>query len=118
VLEFVFNKRAYGALPVDVRRILDHAVWASQVHGLVEYEAKNIIGLHKLKTEFKGKVDVIPLPAPVLRDLRKLTTDVLREESEKSPMAAKVYASFTKFQQQLSPWRQISESAYHQLVAL
>ena len=59
-----------------------------------------------------------PLPAPVLRDLRKLTTDVIREESEKSPMAAKVYASFTKFQQQLSPWRQISESAYHQLVAL
>jgi TRAP-type mannitol/chloroaromatic compound transport system substrate-binding protein len=118
VLEFVFNKKAYGALPVDVRRILDHAVTASQVYGLVEYEAKNTIALHKLKTEFKGKVDVIPLPAPVLRDLRKLTTDVIREESEKSPMAAKVYASFTKFQQQLSGWRQISESAYHQLVAL
>jgi hypothetical protein len=33
-------------------------------------------------------------------------------------MAKKVYASFAKFQGQLSPWRQISESAYHQLVAV
>jgi TRAP-type mannitol/chloroaromatic compound transport system substrate-binding protein len=118
VLEFVFNRKAYEALPVDVRRILDHAVTASQVHGLAEYEAKNNLALQKLKTEFKGKVEVLPLPAPVLRDLKKLATDVIREESEKSPMATKVYASFTKFQRQLSGWRQISESAYHQLVAL
>jgi TRAP-type mannitol/chloroaromatic compound transport system substrate-binding protein len=118
VLEFVFNKKAYEALPVDLRRILDHAVMASQVQGLAEYEAKNNFALHKLKTEFKGKVEITPLPAPVLRDLRKLATDVIREESEKSPMATKVYASFTKFQGQLSGWRQISESAYHQLVAL
>jgi putative ABC transport system substrate-binding protein len=118
VLEFVFNKKAYEALPVDVRRILDFAVTASQVHGLVEYEAKNIIALHKLKTDFKGKVDVIPLPAVVLRDLRKLATDVIREESDKSPMARRVYASFTKFQRELSSWRQISENAYHQCRAM
>jgi TRAP-type mannitol/chloroaromatic compound transport system substrate-binding protein len=118
VLEFVFNKKAYEALPVDVRRILDHAVTASQVHGLAEYEAKNNLALHKLKTQFKGKVEILPLPAPVLRDLRRLAGDVIREESEKSPLATKVYASFTKFQRQLSGWRQISESAYHQLEAV
>src|SRR5262245_57549351 len=118
VLEFVFNKKAYDALPVDLRRILDHAVMASQVLGLAEYEAKNNLALHKLKTEWKGKVEIIALPAPVMKDLRKLTSDVLRQESEKSPMATKVYASFTKFQGQLSGWRQISESAYHQLVAV
>jgi TRAP-type mannitol/chloroaromatic compound transport system substrate-binding protein len=41
-----------------------------------------------------------------------------REESEKSPMARKVHASFTKFQAQLAGWARISEGAYHQLVAL
>ena len=91
---------------------------ASQVHGLAEYEAKNNLALHKLKTQFKGKVEILPLPAPVLRDLRRLAGDVIREESEKSPLATKVYASFTKFQRQLSGWRQISESAYHQLEAV
>ena len=116
-LEFVFNRKAYDALPVDLRRIVDYAVISSQVQGLMEYEAKNTIALEKLKTEFKGKVEVLQLPVPVLRDLKKLSADVLREESEKSPMARKVYASFTKFQAQLSGWRSISEGAYHQFVA-
>ena len=118
VLEFVFNRKSYEALPVDLRRILDHAVTASHVYGLAEYEAKNTAALEKLKVEYKGKVDVVPLPSRVLRDLRRLAADVTREESEKSPMARKVFASFMKFQGQLSPWRQVSESAYHQHVAM
>jgi TRAP-type mannitol/chloroaromatic compound transport system substrate-binding protein len=117
-LEFVFARKAYDALPVDLRRIVDYAVVSSQVQGLMEYEAKNTIALERLRTEFKGKVEVLQLPVPVLRDLKKLSAEVLREESEKSPMARKVYASFTKFQAQLSGWRSISEGAYHQFVAL
>jgi TRAP-type mannitol/chloroaromatic compound transport system substrate-binding protein len=54
----------------------------------------------------------------VLRELKKLAAEVVREESEKSPMAQKVHASFTKFQAQLAGWARISEGAYHQLVAL
>ena len=59
---------------------------------------KNAIALEKLKAEFKGKVEVLQLPVPVLRDLKKLAAEVVREESEKTPMARKVHASFTKFQ--------------------
>ena len=72
----------------------------------------------KLKTEFKTKVEVLPLPAPVLRDLKKLAAEVMREESEKSPMARKAYASFTKFQALVGPWDHVAEGAYHQLVAM
>jgi TRAP-type mannitol/chloroaromatic compound transport system substrate-binding protein len=117
-LEFAFNKRAYDALPVDLRRMLDHAVTAISVYGLTEYETRNAVALEKLRTEFKGKVEVLPLPAPVLRDLKKLAAEVVKAESEKSPMAKRVYASFTKFQRDLSGWRQVSEGAYHQFVAL
>jgi TRAP-type mannitol/chloroaromatic compound transport system substrate-binding protein len=117
-LEFVFNRKAYEALPVDLRRMLDAAAVATQVYGLAEYEAKNVIALEKLKAEFKGKVEVLQLPAPVLKDLRKMAAAVVKEESEKTPMAKKVYASFTRFQTQLGPWRQVSEGAFHQLVAL
>jgi hypothetical protein len=42
---------------------------------------------------------------------------VVREESEKTPMARKVHASFTKFQSVLSRWDLVAEGAYHQLVA-
>ena len=104
VAEFVFNKKAYEALPADLRRILDLATAAVQVHGLADYHAKNVTAIERLKTEFKGKVELVQFLAPVLRDLRKLATEVIRERSEKSPMAKKVHASLTKFQLQLGAW--------------
>jgi len=115
--EFSFNRKAYEALPVDLRRTLDHAVAAVQVYGLTDYHAKNAIALARLRTEFKGKIEILQLPAPVLRDLKKLSAEVLKEESEKTPMARKVHASFTKFQALVTPWDHVAEGAYHQLVA-
>ncbi|HSF06423.1 MAG TPA: TRAP transporter substrate-binding protein [Methylomirabilota bacterium] len=116
-LDFGFNKKAYDALPVDLQRTLDHAAVAASVYGRTEHNAKNAIALARLRTEFKGKVEMLPLPAPVLRDLKKLAAGVIREESEKTPMARKVHASFTKFQALVGPWDHVAEGAYHQLVA-
>jgi TRAP-type mannitol/chloroaromatic compound transport system substrate-binding protein len=117
VVEFAFNKKAYDALPVDLRRTLDHATAAVQVYGLSLFHTKNAISLAVLRTEFKGKVELIQVPVPVLRDLKKLSAEVAREESEKTPMARKVHASFTKFQALVGPWDHVAEGAYHQLVA-
>ena len=44
-------------------------------------------------------------------------TEVVKEESEKTPMAKKVHASFTKFQALVGPWDHVAEGAYHQLVS-
>jgi TRAP-type mannitol/chloroaromatic compound transport system substrate-binding protein len=117
-LAFGFNKKAYEALPVDLQRTLDQAVMATQVYGLTDFHARNAIALERLRVDFKGRVDVIQLPTPVLRDLRKLAAEVVRDESEKSPMAKKVHASFTKFQALVGPWDHVAEGAYHQLVAM
>jgi TRAP-type mannitol/chloroaromatic compound transport system substrate-binding protein len=117
VNEFGFNKKAYEALPVDLRRMLDHAAAAVQVYGRTDFHVKNATALERLKTEFKGKVEVLQLPAPVLRDLKKISAEVIREESEKTPMARKVHASFTKFQALVGPWDRVAEGAYHQFVA-
>ena len=115
---FGFNRKAYDALPLDLRRMLDHATAAAQVYGLTDYHVKNAIALERLKTEFKGKVEILQYPVPVLRDLKKLAAEVVREESEKTPMARKVHASFTKFQALVGPWDHIAEGAYHQFVAM
>ena len=117
VTGFGFNKKAYEALPMDLRRTLDHAAEVVQIYGLTEYHVKNAIALERLKTEFKSKVEVVQLPLPVLRDLKKLATAVVAEEADKTPMAHKVHASFTKFQAALNQWDHIAEGAYHQLVA-
>jgi TRAP-type mannitol/chloroaromatic compound transport system substrate-binding protein len=117
-LNFGFNRKAYEALPADLRRTLDHAAAAVQVYGLTDFHAKNAIALQRLKTEFSGKVEVLQLPMPVLRDLKKLAVEVIREASEKTPMARRVHASFTKFQALVGPWDHVAEGAYHHLVAL
>jgi TRAP-type mannitol/chloroaromatic compound transport system substrate-binding protein len=117
-LEFAFNKKAYEALSVDLRRTLDHAAAAVQVYVLTDFHAKNAIALERLRTEFKGKVEVLPLPTSVLHDLKKLAADVVREESDKSAMARKVYASFTKFRALVGAWDHLAEGAYHRLVAV
>jgi TRAP-type mannitol/chloroaromatic compound transport system substrate-binding protein len=118
VNEFGFNKKAYEALPVDLRRVLDHAAAAVQVYGRTDFHVKNAIALERLKTEFKGTVEVLPLPVPVLRELKKLAAEVVKEESEKTPMARKVHASFAKFQALVGPWDHVAEGAYHQFVAV
>jgi TRAP-type mannitol/chloroaromatic compound transport system substrate-binding protein len=75
------------------------------------------MALQRLRTEFKGKVEILQYPVPMLRALKKLAGEVVRDESEKSPMARKVHASFTKFQALVGPWDHVAEGAYHQLVA-
>ena len=117
VNDFGFNKKAYEALPVDLRRVLDHAAAAVQVYGRTDFHVKNATALERLKTEFKGQVEILQLPVPVLRDLKKLSAEVVREESEKTPMARKVHASFTKFQALVGPWDHVAEGAYHQFVS-
>jgi TRAP-type mannitol/chloroaromatic compound transport system substrate-binding protein len=116
-LDFGFNKKAYVALPADLQRMLDHAAAAVHVYSLAEHHTKNAIALERLRTEFKGKSEVLPLPTPVLRDLKKLAAEVVKEESEKTPMVRKVHASFTKFQTLVGPWDRVAEGAYQQLVA-
>ena len=114
---FGFNKKAYEALPVDLQRTLDHAAAAVQVYGLTDFHVKNAIALERLRTEFKGKVEVLQFPVPVLRELKKLAAEVVKAESEKTPMARKVHASFIKFQALVGPWDHVAEGAYHQLVS-
>jgi len=117
VEEFTFNRKAYEALPVDLRRLLDHTVAATNLFARTDFNTKNAVALEHIKNELKGKVELVQFPTTVMRDLRKLATEVVREASEKTPMARKVHASFTKFQALLGPWDQLAEGAYHQFVS-
>jgi TRAP-type mannitol/chloroaromatic compound transport system substrate-binding protein len=115
--EFTFNRKAYEGLPVDLRRTLDHAVAAVQAYAITEFHATNALALQRLRTEFKGQIDILQFPTPMLRELKRFAAEVVRDESERTPMARKVHASFTKFQALLGPLDHVAEGSYHQLVA-
>ncbi|MGH7399079.1 MAG: TRAP transporter substrate-binding protein [Candidatus Rokuibacteriota bacterium] len=114
--EFVFNKKAYESLPADLRHVLDHTSSAINTIEFMEYFTKNAIGLQQLKTKYKGKVEFVKISNPVIKELKKIAEEVNREESEKSPMAKKVHASYTKFQNLVGEWSLISEGSYYSLL--
>jgi TRAP-type mannitol/chloroaromatic compound transport system substrate-binding protein len=111
MFEFTFNKKAYDALPTELRRTLDHATQLVSSWWLAQYEAKNALALRRLRTEFKGRVEVLRFPTEVIAGLRKLSAEVLQEEAQKSPMAGKVHAAYTEFHQLLQDWGRMSEGA-------
>jgi TRAP-type mannitol/chloroaromatic compound transport system substrate-binding protein len=115
--EFVFNMKAYQSLPVEFQHILDYAATAMHTLEFADYDAKNIVALQKLRTEFKNKVEILPFPAAVMKELKKLAVEVNREEAEKTPIAKKTYESYNKFQAGLHSWDMMSDAAYYSLIA-
>jgi TRAP-type mannitol/chloroaromatic compound transport system substrate-binding protein len=115
--EIVFNKKAYDGLPVDFRRMLDYCTQALNTTGFMEYYYKNSENLQKLLTEFKGKVEFTRLPDAMLKDLKKVALEVVKEESEKSAQAKKVNASYQKTMALVGQWGEISEGSYFSLLA-
>ena len=54
----------------------------------------------------------------MLGELKTLPAKVVREESEPTPMAREVHASYTRCRVPVGPWDRVTQGAYHQLVAL
>jgi hypothetical protein len=49
----------------------------------------------------------------VLRELKEIAIDVIRQHAEKSPIARKVYASFTQFQTRIGAWDHLGQGVYY-----
>jgi TRAP-type mannitol/chloroaromatic compound transport system substrate-binding protein len=83
----------------------------------MDYDAKNAIALQKLRTDFKAKVEILQLSNDTRKELRKLTVEVLKEESDKTPQAKKVAASIAKFQAVNHDWSALGEGSYQAQLA-
>jgi TRAP-type mannitol/chloroaromatic compound transport system substrate-binding protein len=113
-LEYIFNKKAYEALPKDLQMILDMASAESFGWMWAGFDADNGAALLELIT--KHKVEVIRFPDDVMAGLKKLADEVLEEITAKDPMSKKVHESFKKIQKEVGTWGTISEKAYYNLI--
>jgi TRAP-type mannitol/chloroaromatic compound transport system substrate-binding protein len=112
IAEFSFNKKAYDGLSADHRRVLDYAASVILAASDAEYFVKNAAGLQRLTTEFKTKVELIKFPDALLDGVRKVSAQVMQEEADKSPLAKKVAAAYTKFLSATAEWAKV-EGAYY-----
>jgi TRAP-type mannitol/chloroaromatic compound transport system substrate-binding protein len=109
-LEAIINKKAFDALPKDLKVIVETACKTVNQAMSLEFTAKNNAALDTLVN--KHHVDVRKLPDDVLATFKTLSHEVVSELAAKNNAAQKIYDSYNKFYKQVSAWHDISEKIY------
>ena len=112
VLEMIINQNAWNSLPDDLKKAVEIAAMAGNIWMLSQFEAKNLEALHTLKEEHN--VQVFAFPDDVLRELKKLTQEVLEEEADKDAQFKKVLEAYRAFMANNDGWSELSEAAYQE----
>ena len=113
-LEYFFNKKAFDALPKDLKHIIDAACVENEHWVLSQFEAQNGAALQELINVHK--VELVQFPAEVLQKLSKMAGEVNEEEAAKTPIAKKVNEAFKKFAKVVGTWGTVSEKAYYDII--
>ena len=77
---------------------------------LAEFTARNAEALATLVNEHG--VELRPFPDDVLRRLKELSEEVIREGAARDPLYARVYESVSAYQARTQPFIRIAEQAY------
>ena len=111
VLEIMFNKNKFEALPADLQAIVKTAVYRLNHWMLGEFECRNATYLQKMIAE---KVDMRPFSKELLDELRPMAVEATMELVESDVQCQKIYASFSKFKKEMSAWSQLGERTYYE----
>ena len=111
VLETMFNKPKFEALPQDMQAILVAAAARQNQWILNEFEAKNNAYLQKIKEE--SEVDIRPFPPEVLARLKELTQEILEEVASSSPEAQKAYEAYLAYRKGAKNWAGLTEKIFY-----
>ncbi len=109
-LEITVGRKAWDSLPKDLQAIVEAAAYRSNMWMLSEFESKNEAALEELVNKHHVKVKMFP--ESVLKELKKLSKEVLEELAAKDPMSKKVYEHFLKFKKSKNAWDALTEEQY------
>ena len=111
VLETLFNKSKFEALPTDLQAILTSAASRQNQWILSEFEAKNNAYLQKIREE--SDVDIRPFPEEVLARLKEITQEILEEVGNSSPEAKKAYEAYLSYRDGAKNWAGLTEKIFY-----
>jgi TRAP-type mannitol/chloroaromatic compound transport system substrate-binding protein len=108
-LECVINRETWLTLPDDLKAIVKVACMASTTRITADFMARNAQSLATLKAD--PKLQILAFPDSVLRELKRLTTEVLQELAARDETSKKIWESQKAFLAMSAPWQAISEVA-------
>lgn len=109
-LEAFVNKKAYDALPNDLKTVVKVATQAANNDMFAEFNARNGQALTTLIN--KHNVQFKRLPNAVIEQLRVVSEDVVQKAGNADPASKKVYDSYAKFRADVAPWTGASEQLF------
>jgi len=110
VMEFLFNKEEFEALPADLQEIMRTAAEAASLDMTNEFTARNTLSLTELVD--KHGVDLRVFPDDLLIELNRISQEVIDELADLSPMGAKIHASYREYETNVKTFHSVSEEAY------
>ncbi|MCB1316115.1 MAG: TRAP transporter substrate-binding protein, partial [Leptospiraceae bacterium] len=109
-LELIVNRRAFEALPDDLKQVIQSACKAAYTDMLGEFTARNNLALETLV--LKHKVQLRKFSDEILRKLGTISQDVVADIARRDPAAGKIYESYLKFRSQAVEWSRIGEEGF------
>ena len=108
--ELLIARKAFEALPEDLRAIVRAACEAETQSALADYETRNAQGLAVLVEEHGTRL--APWPAEIVERARAIGRDLLAELAAKGPLEQRIVESYEAARKRLAPWSQIGWAAY------
>ncbi len=116
--EFGFNKKAYDALPVDLRRTLDHAAEAVQIYGLTDFHVKNAHRAGATQDGVQGQGRGRPVPGAGAARAQEAGGRGRQGRIREDPHGPEGARFVHEVPGPVGPWDRLAEGAYHQFVAV
>ncbi|MGW8368243.1 MAG: TRAP transporter substrate-binding protein [Gammaproteobacteria bacterium] len=115
-LECIVNQAAWESLPDDLQGIVESACAQVNVRMQSEFMARNQDSLTVLIEEHG--VEPRPFPDDMLRELKRVTDQVLDERSAADPVFKRVRDAYKAYQKKMAKWQDIAEMAYYRSLNL
>lgn len=109
-MECMINEKAFLELPVDLQSIVRNAMKVANLEMYSEYTARNQQAVATLVE--KHGVILKHFPDEVLRNLKRLSLEVVDETAQADELSARVWASQKAFIAEVSKWTALSEQAF------
>jgi TRAP-type mannitol/chloroaromatic compound transport system substrate-binding protein len=103
------NKRLWESFDASDRRLIEDATAAEYARSLAEFNFNNALWLRRLRDE--GTVKILKFDDSVLKELYRISKDVVAEAGSGDELSRKIYASYQQSLPLLIDWSDIAEGA-------
>ena len=108
-LDLYVNRRAYHALPADLKEVVSAAATIAHVETQAKYDARNPAALKQLVV---AGAKLRPFPGDVMTEAFKQSMALYDELSRRNENWRRVYSDFAKFRSEQNLWFRFTEATF------